>query len=225
MFQRDYFMRLIEQLTEGIGAALGLRQQKKFEQAYDALDDLLHRLSLPKRGVLKALAVPDLVSLVTGPGAAASDKLYGAAKVLFEDGNVAAAEGDAAAADASRRKAIRLYTEAVRLAREHRSDPPDPAELEAMLSRVDRNGLAAEDHAALAVAYEAYGRYAAAEDRWFDALELDPEGATAYEAGLRFYERLMLLDGETLAAGGLPLDEVREGYAEFKRRFGRRTFG
>lgn len=223
MFQRDYLLRMIEQMTGALAAVMGLRQQKKFEAAYEALDDLLHRLSLPKRAVLKALSVPDVVEMLTARGLTETDKLIAVAKALRADAAVAKDAGDAEEASAALAKAIRLYAEAVRISRTQRSELPDAEELGAMLAEADRRELSPEACVSLAYAFEAYGRFDEAENRWFEAMERAPGDASAYEEGVRFYERLLRLDEELLAQGALPMEEVREGLADFTRRFGARA--
>jgi tetratricopeptide (TPR) repeat protein len=211
-------------MTEAFGAVLGLRQQKKFEQAYEALDDLLHRLSLPKRQVLKGLAVPDVIDLLTQRGVVETDKLIGVAKVLREEAGISRDAGEFDASSASLLKAIRLYAEAVRICRIQRSALPEAEPLAAMLAETKRTELRSDACIALAHAFEAYGRYDEAENRWFDAMERVAEeqgdAADEYEQGVKFYERLLRLDEALLERGALPADEVREGLADFTRRYG-----
>jgi len=225
MLQRDdYLLRMILRVTEGVAAAMGLRQQKKFEQAYEALDDLLHRLSLPKLQVLRRLSVPDAIDLLTQRGVVEADKLIGVAKVLREEAAVSRDAGELEAASASLLKAIRFYAESVRVRRVQRSALPEPEPLGEMLAEADRGELGPDDCIALAHAYEAYGRFAEAENRWFDAMERSEEGTAAfvsgYERGISFYERLLRLDEGVLMEGALPADEVREGLVDFTKRFG-----
>ncbi|TLS52236.1 hypothetical protein FE782_09675 [Paenibacillus antri] len=222
MFQRDdYLLRMISQMTEAFAAAMGLRQQKKFEAAYEALDDLLLRLSLPNRRVLKGLSVPDVIDLLTQRGVVNTDKLIGVSKVLREEAGVARDEGGIEAASASLNKSIRIYAEAVRICRTQRTALPEAEPLGSMLAEADRRELGADECIALAYAFEAYGRFDEAESRWFDALERvsDAAYASAYEQGEKFYERLLRMDEELLTQGALPAEEVREGLDDFTRRF------
>ena len=225
MMQRDdYLLRMILRVTEGIATAMGLRQQKKFEQAYEALDDLLHRLSLPKLQVLKRLSAADAIDLLTQRGVVETDKLIGVARVLREEAGISRDAGAYDDSSASLLKAIRLYAEAVRICRVQRSALPEAEPLAAMLAETRRTELSSDACIALAHAFEAYGRYAEAENRWFDAMERVAEergdAELVFEQGVKFYERLLSLDAALLEQGALPADEVREGLDDFTRRYG-----
>jgi hypothetical protein len=65
---------------------------------------------------------------------------------------------------------------------------------------------------------EALGRYADAEDVLFEAIDADPDDPGPVDTAIAFCQRLLALDPEALAAGGLPLDEVKASLAELLRR-------
>jgi tetratricopeptide (TPR) repeat protein len=65
---------------------------------------------------------------------------------------------------------------------------------------------------------EALGRYADAEDALFEAIDADPDDPDPVEDAIAFCQRLLALDPEALAAGGLPLEEVKATLAELLRR-------
>jgi tetratricopeptide (TPR) repeat protein len=70
----------------------------------------------------------------------------------------------------------------------------------------------------LARVLEALGRYADAEDALFEAIDADPADPAPVEEGIAFCQRLLALDPERLAAGGLPVEEVKASLAELLRR-------
>ena len=87
-----------------------------------------------------------------------------------------------------------------------------------LLKRAELLELSAAQRLAVARVLEALGRYADAEDALFEAIDADPADPAPVEEGIAFCQRLLALDPERLAAGGLPLEEVKASLAELLRR-------
>lgn len=64
--------------------------------------------------------------------------------------------------------------------------------------------------------YERLGAYGKAEDALFAILKSEPANPNLISEAKAFYERLLRLNDETLAAGGLPRVEVEAGLAEVR---------
>src|SRR5919204_448252 len=101
------------------------------------------------------------------------------------------------------------------LAKRGRGDAALAADL---VERVQALELPVAQRTQLARVLEALGRYADAEDALFEAIDADPGDPDPVDAAIAFCQRLLALDPEALAAGGLPLDEVKASLAELLRR-------
>lgn len=93
--------------------------------------------------------------------------------------------------------------------RRHRHAAPPRSRIDRALARV---------HGGLALARFARGAFAAAEDALWTGVEEVPHEATLLRSGGLLYQLLLGVDARTLEAGGLPREEVLEGYVEFLTR-------
>ncbi len=86
----------------------------------------------------------------------------------------------------------------------------------AMWARLEAADVAlpSETHQALLDYYEQFDLYDTAEELLFEWVESEPGNSEAIEAGITFYERLLLKSVEELEDGGLPRDEVEAGLEE-----------
>lgn len=227
MYQRDYLMRLIEQMTAALGTIMKLRRERKFEEAGQAVDGLLHRLGLPGRQVLGSLAAEEIERLLEVNGEVEADKLFLAARLLREEADVRAEAGEPDEACFVYAKALRVLAMSEKRWTSGEGAIPKEVEAEAFALRERLRGRrlpleACRDAARL---FDRLERFELAENYWFEAAEAaDGDEATIRE-GLRFYDRLLERDDGSLDRGALPRKEAQEGKAEYERRFlGGQTF-
>jgi tetratricopeptide (TPR) repeat protein len=184
------------------GEALGL-----FEEAYQPL------LGVSAR-VVSTLSDEQLLSLLTSGSMPDLRRVATVLELLKAEADLHAQAGGDAAAESRYRRALAL---AGFLAA--RSEALLDAALAADLAeRAAAMDLSAAQRLQLARVLEALGRYADAEDAVFEAIDADPDDPAPVEAGIAFCQRLLALDPERLAAGGLPLEEVKASLAELLRR-------
>jgi tetratricopeptide (TPR) repeat protein len=184
------------------GEALGL-----FEEAYQPL------LGVSAR-VVSTLSDEQLLSLLTSGSMPDLRRVATVLELLKAEADLHALAGGDAAAGSRYRRALAL---AGFLAA--RSEALLDAALAADLAeRAAAMDLSAAQRLQLARVLEALGRYADAEDAVFEAIDADPDDPAPVEAGIAFCQRLLALDPQRLAAGGLPLEEVKASLAELLRR-------
>jgi tetratricopeptide (TPR) repeat protein len=182
--------------------ALGL-----FDQAYQPL------LGVSAR-VVSTLSEEQLLSLLTSGSMPDLRRVATVLELLKVEADLHAEAGNQAAAVPRYRRALAL---AGFLAA--RSETLPDATLAADL--VERAATLEPSQAhrrQLARVLEALGRYADAEDALFEAIDTDPDDPGPVDTAIAFCQRLLALDPEALAAGGLPLDEVKASLAELLRR-------
>jgi tetratricopeptide (TPR) repeat protein len=184
------------------GEALGL-----FEEAYQPL------LGVSAR-VVSTLSDEQLLSLLTSGSMPDLRRVATVLELLKAEADLHAQTGDLAAAGARHRRALALAG-FLAARSEALLDPALAADLAERAAAMD---LPAAQRLQLARVLEALGRYADAEDALFEAIDADPADPAPVEAGIAFCQRLLALDPERLAAGGLPLEEVKASLAELLRR-------
>lgn len=220
MFQRDYILRMIEQMTHVMARFLKMKAQEKHREALIRLEEFYGRLMLPKASLLLKMPDKELLSLLSVNGEPDLDKIASLGLLFKEEGRVYEDGGRHGESSARFNKALFLYLTSARLG----ADVPGIdlhagiAELRSLL----RTYRIPPDSLALLVDYEhERGRFGAAEDALFELLETAPDPALYLPLGERLFSGLMELSEEELEAGGLPRGEVIQGRGEMGRRFGR----
>ncbi|HEY0020056.1 MAG TPA: DUF6483 family protein [Longimicrobium sp.] len=81
-----------------------------------------------------------------------------------------------------------------------------------------REGDLARVWARLIECLQKMGRYASAENELWRALDVIPQSDEIFRIGTRFYSSLMYINEQDLIKGGLPRDEILQGFLDFHRR-------
>lgn len=218
MFQRDYILRMIEQMTEMIGAISGLKKQHKQELAFDLIDDLLGRYFRMNSRLLNTLSEKDLLAMLTVGTYLDPERVMVLARLLREEADLYESMG-------KREESVARLLKSLQLTLAASEEERHPSE--AMLSQTEElmdslKGYRLPQAVALRLLlhYERAGLYGKAEDQLYEAWDTahDEEAQVlAVEAGRGLYQRLLALEDEVLQLGGLPRQEVTEGMAELNK--------
>lgn len=198
MYQRDYMLRMIEQITTVIATKiLKLKQLHKYDEALAATGELYKRLGLPSRTLLARLTARQIADVLSVGGNIQAGKLMATAELIREEASIAEQMGEAERARADRTKALQLHL----LAFEH--DPyPLPDEPIDLLAAQAGEELTPADQALLAHYYERTGRLERAVELLITLLETE-ETPERRQESLRLLARWSGYSDEELAAGGL----------------------
>lgn len=213
MFQRDYFMRMIGQMSEAMGQVMGLRSQRKSEEALLVIDDLLEKRFRLNAKLLRGLADEDLIALMTTNGVPEQENLQAVALLFKEEADIYDEMGEEAQGYRLRLRSLHLFMRLSLMG----SEPvvADPAgEADKLLKQLAPFELPADTKELLTRWLEDQGRFDQAENLLYE--RLDDGEAEAGEAEA-FYRRLLLYDDERLEAGGLSRGEVVQGLADVMR--------
>jgi tetratricopeptide (TPR) repeat protein len=207
-------MRQLEQAAQALGRILKRALGGDVEAALAMFDQAYQPLLGVGARVASTLTEQQLLTLLTSGSTPDLRRVASVLEVVKAEADLQERAGRPAAAAARRRRALAL---AGFLAA--RSDGLLAPELAAGLAEQAAGlELTAAQRLALARVDEALGRYADAEDALFEAVEQAPDDPGPVEAGIACYQRLLAVEPERLAEGGLPLEEVRAGLAELLRR-------
>lgn len=211
MFDRDYFMRMINQMSVAFGALMGLKQQGKHEEALLLIDEFMSKELRMRARLALGLSDADLIAMFGGGGRSDAEAIGAIGAFLQEEGDVLADMGREAESLQRLEKALRLIGYVLRT-----HGPVEGLDLERRMERLV-DGPARLDGSAqtLRAAWEWQehaGRYADAENSLYDLFDAGEAGT---DEGLSFYERLKAFDDEALGRGGLSRDELREGVRQW----------
>lgn len=217
-------MRQIEIAGQMLARILGLAKGGRRDEALGLFDQAYQPLLGVSARVVSTLSEEQLLSLLTSGSMPDLRRVATVLELLKVEADLHAGAGNRAAAEPRYRRALAL---AGFLAA--RSEAlPDAALAADLVERVATLELSVAQRMQLARVLEALGRYADAEDALFEAIDADPDDPGPGRPGgprtppvdiaIAFCQRLLALDPETLAAGGLPLDEVKASLAELLRR-------
>ncbi len=222
MVQRDYILRLIEQLGPISGALIRsaeLRKGHQYREAGKSVEEALRQYFSLSVGAARERSAEELVGMVRlgwSPYAgreALGEKLTLLAALLREQADLDAAEGDEEGALDGRIKALQIF---LTVLIENDATSERAAEAVApLLVHLAGYDLPPPVKALLWQRDEQLGAFAGAEDWLFALLDDDPG---ALESGIAFYERLGHHTDADLARGNLPRDEVAAGLAELRAR-------
>ncbi|RXZ84065.1 hypothetical protein EBB07_02955 [Paenibacillaceae bacterium] len=207
MFQRDYLMRMVEQMTSALAQVAGMRQRKENLEAQMLIDELLDRRFRMKYNLLTTLSDKDIVDLLTTNSYTDYASLQAIALLLKEKGDIYADTGDEQQAYENHLKSLHLFIHA-KLG-DSDSLAADPGqEAEALNARLQVYELPAETKQLLLAWHEQEGRFGQAENLLYELLE---DGNIAANEAERFYLALLHRPDSELVQGGLPREEVQSG--------------
>jgi hypothetical protein len=200
-------MRLITQTTSMLGQIMGLKEQKKNEEAMNLIDEFLNRELRLRTRLALGLSDEDLLQMLSVGGRPNLEQVAMVAVFLQEEGDILEDEGRQQDSVLRHEKALRLMLYVVREGGEV------PAlrlgeRAERLIRRLAPFEQAADTKRAVWRWRESGGQWAEAENLLY---ELSDAGEATEEEGLAFYDRLAEKDDTALEEGGLSRQELEEG--------------
>jgi hypothetical protein len=219
MIRRDYILRMIEEFIRALARIHSLKQDQRWNEAGEALDDEFKRLVGDGAQAVARLSETDLLARLAqeGPTQIVREKTLLLTTLLKEAGDVATAEDRAGEGRECYLKALHLLLDV--LGREDVFEFPEfVPRVESLKEALEGMLLPMRTHAMLMQHYERTGEFAKAEDELFAMLDAEPENKRLVEFGCAFYRRLLAQTDTALNDANLPRAEVEEGLKELDAR-------
>lgn len=207
MFERDYILRMVEQIVQALARIAARRKEGRLEEADLELGKVGEALLGARPEVLLTMPESEVIALLTVAGKLDDGKAGVLARLWAEQAPLCDERGKPGAALLRRLRALSLWTYVERhgsaLALEsHIACRADVVQVLTQHEPLPDIALTLHAHE------DAQGHFARAEDLLYAARSL---GADCQALGDAFYARLTTLDDALLDKGDLPRDEVLSG--------------
>ncbi|CAM3968496.1 DUF6483 domain-containing protein [Cohnella lubricantis] len=211
MYDRDYLMRLISQMSVAMGRLMGLKEQKKHDEAMELIDEFLSRELRMRTRLALGLSDEDLLKMLSIGSAPNLESVAIIAAFLQEDGDLLRETGRTVDAVPRYEKALRLLIYAIL-----EGGPIKGLRMEErvreLIAGLEPYETTSETKRSIWGWEESQGQYADAENRLYELYE---DRAVTADEGRSFYKRLERLEDDALERGGLPRGELREGLEQW----------
>jgi tetratricopeptide (TPR) repeat protein len=216
LINRDYILRLIERFSRALARIMFLREANQHQEALIFIDDLFRQTLGLSSSFLIAIPEEMLLGLVRRINELDTEKCLWIALLLKTEGDVYQDLQRYEESFPRYLRALFLFLEALLPEKDiRRSD--FFAEVEELLTLLERYELPAPLMARMMLYYEKTGRYAQAEDVLFEALEASDASDEIFEQGQAFYARLRTKGSDELQAGNFSPPEIAEGLTALLR--------
>ena len=219
MIRRDYFIKLIQELSAVLLRIVSLKARREYAAALHEIDCALEKYLSLKSTEATAENLDQVLSLCGREEGPVSERLNLLAEIFVEKANILMAQEDREASRHAALLALGLYLEAVQSGT---VSLDLLKKIDDLLASISEAPLPTPILSRLGRYLEDRGLYAKAEDVLCELVERDP---LFIARGIEFYERLLQKSDEDLAAGNLPRDEVLEGRVVLVQRLAAQNFG
>ena len=213
MINRDYILRMIEQLSRFLSRALLLKDAQEHLEAVTEVKKAGKMFLGLNPEAMDALSDRDLIHLWRVAKDLDAEKCALAAQIFKAEGEIYEDQGDNDKASTSYLKSLSLLTETINVLKEK-----IPSELIAsvdfLTEHLDLSTLPFPLQQKVFTTYAIIGKFAKAEDLLFEMIKEDPAFA---EEGKRFYTQLLKRTDQELEQGNLPRAEVLESLAQLNK--------
>jgi tetratricopeptide (TPR) repeat protein len=216
MLNRDYILRIFEQLGRELAIITGLRKRNKHEEALIYIDNLFLQMTGLTSGFINSISEEMLIKTFSPLGRLNAQTCLWTASLLKAEGGVYEDLGNENESYYRFHKALFLLLEVI-LHEPVDRDSELFQEIDGLLQKLADYELPVPIRERLFAYYEHIGRYATAEDLLFELLEMSPPDIHAFGLGRDFYARLQQKSETDLSTGNFSHDEVEEGLAHLQQ--------
>lgn len=232
-YQRDFIMRMIEQMTTVVAQVVGLKRDRKPAEIIIVVNASLEKMFRLNSNLINSLSDRDLLDMMKTNDLLQTEKALAVGYLLKE-------EGEALEALDRKDESYRRYMKSLSLFLSAAYEGANTKmidfhlQIDELLVHLENYELPVSYQLRLFTYYDQSGRFADAEDAIFNLAvlsnyELNENNTrsedqqitmeTISNEGLLFYERILAKDDITLIEGRLPRQEAIDGYEEWQQKY------
>jgi hypothetical protein len=215
MAQRDYILRLAEEIGRAFAQILYHKQIKDYAGALNFIDEQYRQTLGMGAGFIHSAPEETLLAMLTSLGALNTEKCWLLATLLKAEGEIYEEQSNEDESYYCYLKSLNLFLE-VLLLDDKISDVDYVPELEGLLYKLQNYELPTTTELKLLQYYENTGKYAKAADLLFDMLNTNTPDKAVIEWGMAFFSHVKKKSDMVLSAGNFSRIEAEEGLARLK---------
>jgi hypothetical protein len=212
MSQRDYILRIAEEVGRALAQVLYNRQIKDYAAAHKLIDEQCKQAYGMGIGFIRSVPEETLLSMFTSFETLDTEKCWLLAILLKAEGDIYQDQGNTSESYYSYIRSLNLILEVLLLDTTNSGKDVVP-ELDDLLSRLNDYELPTRTKLLLFQYYDQANKYARAEDLLFEMVEAGDHEGEILARGISFYQRLARKSNAELRAGNFSREEVDEGLA------------
>jgi hypothetical protein len=215
MSQRDYILRIAEEVGRALAQVLYNRQIKDYAAAHKLIDEQSKQAFGMGIGFIRSIPEETLLSMLTSFDTLDTERCWLLAIFLKAEGDIYQDQENVGESYYSYVKSLNLVLEVLLL------DTPgigrgNVLELEDLLSRLSDFELPIRTKLLLFKYFDHTHQYAKAEDLLFEMIGADDSEGEIFQHGIGFYQRLKRKNDAELRIGNFSREEVEEGLTQLK---------
>ena len=222
MAQRDYLLRMVEEMTRALAQIIYHKEIKDYQAAHDLIEEQCKQARGMGSGFIRSLPDETLLSMLTTLGELDEEKCWLLALLLKAEGDLFAEEHDENRSFYSYLKACNLFLETLHT--RHASKNFEKVdEIEELVKHLAGYELPLRTCQLLFWYFDSTGQYAQAETMLFESMDTIAAGNVAYEErasmlekGEAFYARLSAEQAEALESDHFSSTRISAGLARLR---------
>jgi hypothetical protein len=216
MSQKDYILRIAQELGSALAQVLYNRQIKDYTAAHKLIDEQSKQIFGMGIGFMRSVPEETLLSMLTSLDTLDTEKCWVFAILLKAEGDIYEDQGNASESYYSYIRSLNLFLEVLLLGTSS-SDRNIIPEIDDLLSRLSDYDLPIRTRLLLFRYFDHARQYARAEDLLFEMLETNGPDEDILAYGVSFYQQLLKKRDATLRADNFSMEKAIKGLSHLEK--------
>lgn len=216
MSQRDYILRIAQELGSVLAQVLYNRQIKDYAAAHKLIDEQSKQIYGMGIGFMRSVPEETLLSMLTSFDTLDTEKCWLLATLLKVEGDIYEDQDNASESYYSYIRSLNLFLEVLLLGTAN-TDKNIVPEIDELLARLSVYDLPGRSKLLLFRYFDHIHQYARAEDLLFEMLESSNSNQDILTDGINFYQHLLKKSDAALKADNFSKKKALEGLAQLKK--------
>jgi len=216
MSQKDYILRIAQELGSALAQVLYNRQIKDYTAAHKLIDEQSKQIFGMGIGFMRSVPEETLLSMLTSLDTLDTEKCWLLAILLKAEGDIYEEQGNASESYYSYIRSLNLFLEVLLLGTSS-GDRSIVPEIDDLLSRLSDYDLPIKTRLLLFRYFDHAHKYARAEDLLFEMLETNGPNEDILAYGISFYKQLSKKSDAALSADNFSREKAIQGLSQLEK--------